>query len=191
MAGNVKEPVEATLADAEPEMEPNREDASTDTLAAPALRRPAEANARFMNPCPASPAFSTAPKITNTATTDTDTPVSCPHKPPSAMTSVPRKALHRQPRMTKFAGYVLSNSPYTSGKHGNQRQRPADRPARHLDDARQHHQRCRDLQVALQRAVLVIQRAMRRGQPDANRNAASTERPSKPARNQPALVWRT
>jgi hypothetical protein len=35
MAGSVKEPVEATLAEAEPEIEPNSAEASTDTLAAP------------------------------------------------------------------------------------------------------------------------------------------------------------
>ena len=91
IAGSVIAPVEATFAEAEPEIEPNSADEITDTFAAPPLRCPAAAAAIFMNPCPAAPAFSTAPKITNIATTFTDTPVSCPHIPPSAIVSVPRK----------------------------------------------------------------------------------------------------
>ena len=79
------------MAEAEPEIEPNSAEASTETLAAPPLARPAAAAARFMNPCPASPALSTAPRITKIDTTDTETPVSEPQSPPSAMVMVPRK----------------------------------------------------------------------------------------------------
>jgi len=43
-------PVEATFAEAEPEMEPNRADDNTETLAAPAFSRPAAAAATFMKP---------------------------------------------------------------------------------------------------------------------------------------------
>jgi len=39
-------PVEATFAEAEPEMEPNRADDNTETLAAPPFSRPAAAAAR-------------------------------------------------------------------------------------------------------------------------------------------------
>ena len=91
MAGSVIAPVDATFAEAEPEIDPNKADDITETLAAPPLRCPAAAAAMFMNPCPAAPAFRTAPKITKIATTLTDTPVSWPHIPPSAIVSVPRK----------------------------------------------------------------------------------------------------
>src|SRR5690554_4410026 len=70
MEGIVMAPVDATLAEAEPEMEPISAEEITDTLAPPPVRRPATALARFMKPRPASPAFSTAPKITKIATTD-------------------------------------------------------------------------------------------------------------------------
>ena len=93
----MKEPVEATFAEADPEMEPNNADESTETLARPALSRPAAAIARFINPCPASPAFSTAPKITKIATTLTETPVNLPQMPPSAMVMVPRKLFRGSP----------------------------------------------------------------------------------------------
>ena len=79
------------MAEAEPEIEPNRADDRTETLAPPAVRRPAAAVARFMNPWPASPALRMAPKITKIATTDTDTPLKVPHRPPSAMVKLPRK----------------------------------------------------------------------------------------------------
>ncbi len=45
----------------------------------------------FMKPRPASPALSTAPKMTKIATTPTLTPVSEPHRPLSAMVRVPTK----------------------------------------------------------------------------------------------------
>ena len=54
--------------EAEPEIDPKSAEDRTETLAAPALSRPAAAAATFMKPCPASPAFRTAPKITKTAT---------------------------------------------------------------------------------------------------------------------------
>ena len=56
-----------------------------------------------MKPCPASPAFSTAPMMTKTATTPTDTEVNLPHSPPSAMVMVP-KNWKRNARMAKFPG---------------------------------------------------------------------------------------
>ncbi|GAB5374120.1 MAG: hypothetical protein AcusKO_05820 [Acuticoccus sp.] len=96
--------MEATLAEAEPEIEPNSAEETTDTLAAPALSRPAAAAATFMKPCPASPALSTAPKITNTATTPTEMPVSWPHSPPSAMVSVPRRLASGSPAWPKRPG---------------------------------------------------------------------------------------
>ena len=90
IAGSVIAPVEATLALAEPEIDPNSAEDKTDTLAAPPLSRPAAAAATFMNPCPASPAFRTAPKMTKIDTTPTETAVRLPQMPPSAMTIVPR-----------------------------------------------------------------------------------------------------
>ena len=63
-----------------------------------------EAEARFMNPCPASPAFSTAPKMTKMATTLTDTPVSDPQMPPSAMVSVPRNEASGVPEWPNSPG---------------------------------------------------------------------------------------
>jgi ABC-type transporter Mla subunit MlaD len=65
-------------------------DQITETLAAPPVRRPAAAAATFIKPCPASPAFSTAPKITKIETTPTETAVRLPQMPPSAMVMVPR-----------------------------------------------------------------------------------------------------
>ena len=97
MDGMVMAPVEATLADAEPEIEPISALEITDTLAPPPVRRPAAAPARFMKPRPASPALSTAPKITKIATTETLTPVSLPHSPPSAMVSEPTRLAMGRP----------------------------------------------------------------------------------------------
>ena len=91
IAGKVIAPVEATLADAEPEMEPKKADERTETLAAPPRKCPAAALARFIKPCPASPAFNTAPMMTKTATTLTEMPVRLPQMPPSAIVNVPRK----------------------------------------------------------------------------------------------------
>ena len=56
-------PVEATFAEADPEIEPNKADEITDTFAAPPFKFPAKATAKFIKPRPASPAFKTAPKI--------------------------------------------------------------------------------------------------------------------------------
>ena len=50
MAGRVMAPVEATLAEAEPEMEPNSAEEMTETFAAPPRSRPATAAATFMKP---------------------------------------------------------------------------------------------------------------------------------------------
>jgi hypothetical protein len=139
-----------------------------------------------MNPCPASPAFSTAPKITNTATTDTDTPVSCAPQAAFGNDQRAEKALHRRAGMAKFAGNVLTNRPYTSASTAiSGSGQPIARRA--ISRRRPEPATMRNLQIALQRTVLVIQRAMRCGQPDANRNAAGTEHPTKPARYQPAL----
>src|SRR5699024_390910 len=89
MVGMVTAPTDAALAEAEPDTEPNRAEASTPTLPAPPRRRPAAAAAILRKPWPASPAFNTAPMMTNMATTLTDTPVSEPQMPPSVMVSVP------------------------------------------------------------------------------------------------------
>ena len=62
IAGSVNEPVDATFAEAEPEMEPKRADESTETFAAPPFSFPAVAVAKFLKPWPASPACKTAPK---------------------------------------------------------------------------------------------------------------------------------
>ena len=91
MVGNVMAPVEATFAEAEPEIDPKNADDNTDTLAAPARNRPASFVASAINAVPPSPALMQAPRMTNTATTFTETPVSGPQSPPSAITSVPRK----------------------------------------------------------------------------------------------------
>src|SRR5699024_3588984 len=88
IVGMVTAPMEAALAEAEPEMEPNMAEASTATLPAPPRRRPAAAMAILRKPWPASPAFSTAPMITKIATTLTDTPVNAPQTPPSVMVNV-------------------------------------------------------------------------------------------------------
>ena len=111
IAGSVIAPVEATLAEAEPEIEPNSAEARTETLAAPALRRPAAAAARFMKPWPASPALRTAPMMTNTATMLTETPVRLPHRPPSATTMVPRKLSRGRPGWPNSPGRWLPNRP--------------------------------------------------------------------------------
>ena len=91
IVGKVTMPVEATLADADPEIDPNKADDKTETFAAPPLNRPAADAATFIKPAPASPAFSIAPKITNMATIETETPVRVPQMPPSAIVIVPRK----------------------------------------------------------------------------------------------------
>ncbi len=99
------------MADAEPEIEPNSADEITDTLAAPAVSRPAAAAATFMNPAPACPALSTAPKITKIATMPTETPVRLPHSPPSAMVRVPRKLASGVPGCPNSPGTYWPNSP--------------------------------------------------------------------------------
>ena len=99
------------MAEAEPEIDPKSADAMTDTFAAPPRRRPAAAAATFMKPCPASPAFSTAPKMTKTATTWTDTPVREPQIPPSAMVSVPRKLATGTPAWPNWPGTCWPSSP--------------------------------------------------------------------------------
>ena len=55
MAGMVIAPVEATLADAEPEMEPKKAEEITETFAAPARYRPATFVAKAMKASPPSP----------------------------------------------------------------------------------------------------------------------------------------
>ena len=107
-------PVEATLAEAEPEIEPNSAEEITDTLPAPPVSRPAAAAARFMKPRPASPAFSTAPKMTKIATTFTETSVSVPQMPPSAIVSVPTKLVSGMPECPNSPGRRCPNRPYTS-----------------------------------------------------------------------------
>ena len=90
-------PVEATFADAEPEIEPKRADEITETFAAPPFNFPAKAVAIFMKPEPASPEFKKEPNITNIETIDTETPVNGPHNPPSAIISVPKKLFKGSP----------------------------------------------------------------------------------------------
>lgn len=85
----------------------------TDTLAAPPVSRPATAPAMFMKPRPASPALSTAPKITKIATTPTLTPVSEPHSPPSAMVRVPTKLCMGIPGWPNWPGMCMPNTPYS------------------------------------------------------------------------------
>ena len=89
--GIVKAPVEATFAEAEPEIEPKNADAKTETLAAPPLSFPASLVDIDIKALPPSPTPTNAPNITNTATTLTDIPVKLPYIPPSAMTNVPKK----------------------------------------------------------------------------------------------------
>ena len=50
MAGNVIAPVEATFAEADPEIEPNSADDTIATFAAPARNRPAKRVASAINP---------------------------------------------------------------------------------------------------------------------------------------------
>jgi hypothetical protein len=90
-----------------------------------------------MNPWPASPAFSTAPKITKTATTDTDTPVSCPHKPalgdgPACRGSSP--AARPDGRTRRECAGRTARRPAPARRSAAAASRC---PARHLDDARQ------------------------------------------------------
>ena len=75
MVGNVMAPVEATLAEAEPEIDPKKADDNTDTLAAPARKRPASFVASAINAVPPSPALmqayvSAAAKISRLAIGD-------------------------------------------------------------------------------------------------------------------------
>src|SRR5690554_5879607 len=112
MEGMVIAPVEATLAEAEPEIEPINADEITDTLAAPPVRRPAKALAIFMKPRPASPALSTAPKITKIATTLTLTPVNEPHSPFSAMVKVPTRLCVGKPGWPNWPGICCPRNAY-------------------------------------------------------------------------------
>ena len=70
MAGSVMAPVDATLAEAEPEIDPNRaEEMHTDTLAAPPFNLPAAGGSEIHEPLPGLTGIEHgAPKITNTAT---------------------------------------------------------------------------------------------------------------------------
>ena len=99
------------MAEAEPEIEPNIAEDSTDTLPAPPRRRPAASVATFMKPCPASPAFSTAPRMTKIETMPTDTPVSEPQMPPSVMVMVPRKLAKGKPGWPYSPGTYWPNRP--------------------------------------------------------------------------------
>jgi hypothetical protein len=65
----------------------------------------------FMKPCPASPALSTAPKITKIATTLTETPARLPQMPPSAMVSVPRKLASGVPEWPNSPGMYCPKRP--------------------------------------------------------------------------------
>ncbi len=78
IVGIVKAPVEATFAEAEPEMEPKNPDARTETFAAPPRKRPAIFVEILINALPPSPTPTNAPRITKIATTFTETPVSAP-----------------------------------------------------------------------------------------------------------------
>src|SRR3546814_15237243 len=89
MVGMVTEPIEAALADADPEIEPKSAEERTATLPAPPRSRPAAAMAIFRKPWPASPTLSTAPMMTQIATIFKETPVNDPHTPPSVIVSVP------------------------------------------------------------------------------------------------------
>src|SRR3546814_16400227 len=86
----VTEPIEAALADADPEIEPKSAEERTATLPAPPRSRPAAAMAIFRKPWPASPTLSTAPMMTKIATILTETTVNDPHTPPSVIDRVPR-----------------------------------------------------------------------------------------------------
>ncbi len=99
------------MAEAEPEIDPNSAEDSTETLAAPPRSRPAAAAATFMKPCPASPAFSAEPKTTKIATTVAETPASEPQSPPSAMVSVPRKDESGVPGWPNSPGICCPHSP--------------------------------------------------------------------------------
>ena len=71
--GSVTTPVDATLADAEPEIEPNNADERTETFAA-LLLASSGCNGDVHETMAGFPAFRIAPKITKTATTDTGNP---------------------------------------------------------------------------------------------------------------------
>src|SRR3546814_12666427 len=60
---------------------------------------------------PASPALTTDPSRTNTATTSTEIPVSGPHTPPSAMVRVPRKLGRGKPGWPQRPGRRPPNTP--------------------------------------------------------------------------------
>ena len=93
IVGNVIEPVDATLAEAEPDMDPNKADEIIETFAAPPFSFPAKNFAIFMKPSPASPAFKKHPNITKIDTIVTETLVKDPQSPVSAMVKLPKKLL--------------------------------------------------------------------------------------------------
>ena len=111
IAGKVTIPVEATFADADPDIEPNRADDITETLAAPPLSLPANAVAIFIKPEPASPEFKKEPKITKIDTIETETPVKGPHIPPSAIVKVPKKLFKGIPGWPNSPGIKFPNIP--------------------------------------------------------------------------------
>jgi len=65
----------------EPDIEPKNAEAKTDTFAPPPLSLPANFVEIDIKAFPPSPIPTKAPKITNTATTLTDTPVKFPYIP--------------------------------------------------------------------------------------------------------------
>ena len=116
IAGKVTIPVEATFADAEPDIEPKSADDITETLAAPPFNLPANAVAIFINPEPASPEFKKDPKITKIDTIDTETPVKGPHIPPSAIVKVPKKLFIGMPGWPNSPGIKFPKTPYKIAK---------------------------------------------------------------------------
>jgi hypothetical protein len=182
MAGSVMAPVDATLAEAEPEIDPKKADDSTETLAAPPRRWPAAAVATFMKPCPASPAFSTAPKDDEHRDDgDRDARQAAPD---SAFSNgqCAQKALQRQTGMTKLTGNVLAIEPIGERQNGNQRQRPTDRPPSHFQNADQQHNTHDDLELTCDETVLIGERAFVQNDVETCRQSRGAQDQTGPAR---------
>ena len=110
--GNVTIPVDATFAEAEPDIDPNNAEARTDTFAAPPLSLPkcCHSNIHKAFSCFTSIEYCTKNE-SNTATMDTDTPVRVPHRPPSVIIKVPKKLFIGIPACPNSPGICWPNRP--------------------------------------------------------------------------------
>jgi len=132
-------PVEATLADADPEMDPNNADDNTDTFAAPPLKRPAAAMARFHEDRDDAHGYAgqAAPE------------------PAFRDDHGAEKTFHRQARVPEFAGQIITQQTVSEGNRCDQRQWPADGAARHFQNDEDESDGHRHLHRAFEGSVLI------------------------------------